>query len=152
MTDVSIFIDGDACPKTVKDILFKAANRTRTLCTLVANHYSKVPPSSFIKYRKVDKGFDKADDLIETLVNAKDLVVTSDLPLAEACLLKKAFALSPRGELFDLGTIKQKLAIRDLNETLRASGIHSGGPSQLSEKDIRQFANHLDRWLSQNRK
>ncbi len=145
-----LWIDGDACPKLIKNIIFKAAVRTKTACMIVANHFSQIPPSPYIKRQVVEQGFDSADKAIEDAIDANDVVITADLPLAEACLIKKAYALSPRGELFDLGSIKQKLAMRDFNETMRSSGIHSQGPSALGEKDIRQFANALDRLLAKN--
>lgn len=144
----SIWIDGDACPKAIKEIIFKAAKRTKTLCILVANHFQAIPSSPFIKRMMVEQGFDKADDAIAEAVTASDIVITNDLPLADECLQKGAFVISPRGERFNQDTIKQKLAMRDLNENLRSSGIHSGGPKQMSKSDVMQFANQLDRLLN----
>lgn len=144
----NIWIDGDACPKPVKDILFKAAIRTRTPCHIVANQLMTVPSSPFIKRILAEKSFDSADRLIEHSVQAGDIVVTSDLPLVEACLEKQAAVISPKGELFSLNSIKQKLAMRDFNEVMRGSGIHTGGPKPLSAKDISLFANQLDRLLA----
>ncbi len=148
---ITLWIDGDACPKAVKEILFRAAIRTKTNCILVANHFIPLPKSPFIQLKQVDKGFDKADDLIANHVNKRDIVITSDLPLADTCLSKNAFVISPRGEQYRRDTMKQKLAMRDFNEVMRGSGIHSKGPSALSAKDINQFANQLDRLLSMNR-
>lgn len=147
-----IWIDGDACPKAIKDIIFKAAKRTKTVCILVANQLINLPSSPFIKRLVVEQGFDKADDHIAASAHEGDIVITADLPLAESCLNKKALVVSPRGELFTLNTIKQKLAMRDFNEVMRGSGIHSSGPKSLSQRDIMQFANQLDRLLAkQNR-
>lgn len=143
-----IWIDGDACPKVIKEIIFKASKRTKTECILVANQFMNIPPSPFIKRQMVEQGFDKADDTIAESVNAGDIVITSDIPLAENCLTKNAYVISPRGEMFSLSTIKQKLAMRDFNEVMRSSGLHSGGPKSLSKKDITQFANQLDRLLA----
>lgn len=145
---ITIWIDGDACPKAIKAIIFKAAIRTKTVCLFVANHFSPLPRSPFIKRALVEQGFDKADDLIEEKVNASDIVITGDLPLAEACLKKKAYVISPRGKQFDSGSIMQKLAMRDFNETMRGSEIHSGGPAAMSERDVQQFANQLDRLIA----
>ena len=149
---ITIWIDGDACPKAIKEVIFKAANRTNTLCMMVANQYIALPPSPFIKKMIVEQGFDKADDAIAQSVKPSDVVITSDLPLAESCLSEKAYVISPRGELFSLDTINQKLAMRDFNEVMRGSGIHTSGPKQFSAKDINQFANQLDRLLTKAQK
>jgi uncharacterized protein len=145
---MKIWIDGDACPKAIKNILLKAAVRTKTECTLVANHFVALPASPFINRKIVEKGFDVADDTIALSIQKNDVVITSDIELASRCLDKQAFAISPRGELYSRETIKQKLAMRDFNETLRGSGLHSGGPSKLDDKAINLFANHLDSLLS----
>jgi uncharacterized protein YaiI (UPF0178 family) len=147
-TLMAIWIDGDACPKTIKEIIFRAAIRTKQTCYLVANQFILMPQSPYLKRVLVEQGFDKADDAIEERVCPKDLVITSDLPLAEACLNKKAQVLSPRGECYSVETIKQKLAMRDFNEVMRSSGLHSGGPKQLSQREINQFANQLDKFLA----
>lgn len=144
---MTIWIDGDACPKVIKAIIFKAAIRTKTTCHFVANHFSALPRSPFIKRVLVEQGFDKADDMIAERVQEKDIVVTGDLPLAEACLKKKANVISPRGKRFDSGTIMQQLAMRDFNETMRGSELHTGGPAAMNERDVQQFANQLDRLL-----
>lgn len=143
-----IWIDGDACPKAIKDVIFKASNRTKTECILVANQFMQLPPSRFIKRMMVGQEFDAADDVIAESVCENDVVITSDLPLGKSCLDKCAKVISPRGESFSLETINQKLAMRDLNETLRGSGIHSGGSKPMSAKDVNQFANQLDRILA----
>lgn len=144
----SIWIDGDACPKVIKDIIFKAVHRTKINCILVANQLMNLPPSPLIKRLVVERGFDAADKAIEDGVSAGDIVITSDLPLAEGCLNKQSHVISPRGELFSTNTIRQKLAMRDFNEVMRGSGIHADGPKPFSPKDIQQFANQLDRLLA----
>lgn len=146
---ITIWIDGDACPKNIKEIIFKAANRTKTKCIIVANQYMSLPASPYIQRMLVEQGFDKADDAIAEAVKAKDIIITADIPLAEACLNKGGKVINPRGEQFNSDTIQQKLAIRDFNEVMRGSGMHSGGPKQLSNKDINQFANKLDALLAQ---
>ncbi len=145
---MSIWIDGDACPKAIKEIIFKAVRRTQIKCLLVANKLVDVPLSPLIKRIVVEKGFDKADDIISDAVTVGDIVITSDLPLAENCLMKQAKVISPRGELFNINTIKQKLAMRDFNEVMRGSGLHSAGAKPLNAKDINLFANQLDRLLA----
>lgn len=144
-----VWVDADACPKSIKEILFKAAKNRQIITTFVANQFIKVPPFAYIKQVTVSAGFDKADDYIENAVCKNDVVITSDLPLAEHCLNQGAKVISFRGELFSLSTIKQKLAMRDFNETMRASGIHSSGPKAQSAKDVNQFANQFDKALSQ---
>ena len=142
---MKIWVDADACPVVIKDILFKAANRAQIVTTLIANHYIKIPPSPFIKFVQVQSGFDIADDEIVKRVQKNDLVITSDIPLADEVITKLALALSPRGELYSKENIKSRLNIRDFMDTMRASGIHTGGPSALSQTDRQHFANHLDR-------
>jgi uncharacterized protein YaiI (UPF0178 family) len=143
-----IWVDGDACPVAIKEILYRAANRTKTLTTFVANHYLRLPPSSFLKFMQVESGFDIADDEIVKRVDAGQLVITSDIPLASEVIDKGATALSPRGELFTKENIRQRLNMRDFMDTMRSSGIESGGPPPLSQTDRQQFANCLDRYLA----
>ncbi len=144
---MKIWVDADACPIVVKEILFKAANRTKTELTLVANQVISKPNSPFIKMMRVSSGFDVADDQIVSLVEKNDLVITSDIPLADEVIDKGAIALSSRGELFTQDNIKARLNMRDFLDTMRASGEHTGGPPPLSHKDRQAFANHLDRIL-----
>lgn len=144
----SIWVDADACPVVIKEVLFRAANRTQVITTLVANQFIKTPPSKYIKTIQVEKGFDIADNKIVQLAQVGDLVITSDIPLADEVITKGAVALSPRGELFTPENIKSRLNIRDFMDTLRASGIQTGGPAALSQAERQQFANCLDRWLS----
>ena len=149
---MKIWVDADACPVVIKDILFKAANRAQIVTTLIANHYIKIPPSPFIKFVQVQNGFDIADDEIVKRVQKSDLVITSDIPLADEVITKLALALSPRGELYSKENIKSRLNIRDFMDTMRASGVHTGGPSAMSQTDRQNFANHLDRIIQQAQK
>jgi len=144
-----IWVDADACPVVIKEILFKAADRTKIAITLVANHYVRIPPSPFIKFMQVSSGFDVADDEIVKRIEANDLVITSDIPLADEVIDKSGLALSPRGELYTKENIKSRLNIRDFMDTMRASGVHTGGPPALNQTDRQNFANHLDRIITQ---
>ena len=146
---MAIWVDADACPVAIKDILFRAAERCQITLTLVANQYIKTPPSQFIKSIQVSAGFDVADSEIVQRVNANDLVITSDIPLADEVISKDAKALSPRGELFTQANIKSRLNMRDFMDTMRASGVQTGGPPPLSASDKKAFADHLDRYLRQ---
>jgi len=143
-----IWIDADACPVVIKEILFKAANRTETQITLVANHALHLPPSRYLSFIQVSAGFDVADNEIVKRLNAGDLVITSDIPLADEVITKGGLALSPRGELFSAGNIKSKLSMRDFMDVIRSSGVQTGGPSALSQADKQSFANQLDQWLN----
>lgn len=147
---MKIWVDADACPVVIKEILFKAADRAQVQTTLVANHFVRTPPSRFISFIQVNSGFDVADDEIVKRVSEGDLVITSDIPLADEVITKKAYALSPRGELLTASNIKSRLNIRDFMDTLRASGINSGGPPAMSQSDRQAFANHLDTILTRN--
>ncbi len=144
---MQIWVDADACPNVIKEILFRAANRTKTLVTLVSNQPLISPPSMFIKRIHVSAGFDVADNQIIQLMQAGDLVITADIPLANAVVGKGGLALNPRGELYLKNNIKQRLTMRNLNEELRGTGVLIGGPSKLSKKEIETFANCLDRFL-----
>jgi uncharacterized protein YaiI (UPF0178 family) len=144
---MNLWVDADACPVVIKEILFRAAERTQTEMTLVANQSIPVPPSRYIKTQRVSSGFDVADNEIVKQVQSGDLVITSDIPLASEVIDKGALALSPRGELFTSENIKARLNMRDFLETMRSSGIQSGGPPPLNQSDRQSFANHLDRLL-----
>jgi len=148
---MKIWVDGDACPKAIKTILFNAAKRTKTLLCIVSNHYFDIPPSPFITRKIVESGFDVVDHYIVEHIEEKDLLITADIPLADAALTKNAAALNPRGKFYLAENIKQILATRNINEVLRDSGMIRGGGSQMSAKDIQEFSNHLDRYLAQNR-
>lgn len=142
-----IWVDADACPNVIKDILFRAAERAQVTLTLVANQPVRTPPSRFIRAIQVAAGFDAADDRIVQLVDPGDLVVTADIPLAAGAIAKGAHALDPRGELYSLDNINEKLAIRKLMDELRSSGIQTGGPATFSVADRQAFAGKLDRLL-----
>ena len=149
---MKIWVDADACPVAIKEILFRAAERTKTTVTLVANQCIQTPPSRYIATIQVSKGFDVADNEIVRLSEAGDLVVTSDIPLADEVISKGCLALSPRGELFTKENIKPRLNMRDFMETLRSSGIQSGGPSALTSSEKQAFGNHLDNSLVMRRR
>ncbi len=145
-----IWVDADACPAVVKDILFRAAERTRVPVTLVANQPLRIPRSPLVRIIQVNAGFDVADQEIVSRVSAGDLVITSDIPLAAEVLAKGAEALSPRGELHTADTIRDRLVMRDFMDTLRASGIQTGGPATMSQSDRKAFADQLDRILTRH--
>ena len=149
---MKIWVDADACPVVIKEILFRAADRTQTEITLVANQSISIPPSRFIKTLRVSSGFDVADNEIVKRVQSGNLVITSDIPLASEIIDKGALALSPRGELFTSENIKQRLNMRDFLETMRSSGVQTGGPPPLSQSDRQEFANNLDRILQKAKK
>jgi len=144
-----IWVDADACPAVIKDILFKAARRTKLPLSLVANHSMSVPPDKHITLTQVPSGFDAADDYIVEKCEAGDLVITNDIPLAADVLAKNALALNSRGEEYDKSSIKQILGMRDFMDTMRSSGEHTGGPKAFSQRDKQNFANALDRLLTQ---
>lgn len=143
-----IWVDADACPKMIKEILFRAALRTKTNLTLVANAPLTYPNSPYIKAVQVEKGFDRADHYIVMHLNPYDLVITADIPLAADVIEKKGIAINPRGELYTANNIKQRLAFRDINEQLRSIGERTGGPAALGIKEKTAFANTLDRCLA----
>ena len=145
---MKIWVDADACPVAVKEILYRAANRTRIELTLIANQMLRVPPSPWIKALQVPAGFDVADQKIAQEVVAGDVVVTTDVPLAALVIAKGAVVIDPRGELLDKGNIQERLSMRNFMESLRNSGIETGGPASLSSADRQAFANQLDRLLS----
>lgn len=145
-----IWVDADACPAVIKDILFRAAERTNVLLTLVANQPVRTPKSRYVKLLQVPAGFDVADNEIVKNLSAGDLVITSDIPLAAEVIEKGGYALSPRGELYSADNIRERLTIRDFMDTLRASGIHTGGPPSLTLSDRSSFANNLDKLLAKH--
>ncbi|KGY14234.1 hypothetical protein NM22_01900 [Vibrio tubiashii] len=146
---MKIWVDADACPVVVRDILFRASERTGVEVTLVANQFIRTPASQKVTMLQVQAGFDVADNEIVKRCQSGDLVITSDIPLADEIITKGAHALSSRGEMFTKENIKSRLNIRDFMETMRSSGIQTGGPAPLSQADRQQFANHLDKWLVQ---
>lgn len=147
---MQIWVDADACPNVIKEVLFRAADRTGMMVTLVANQPLKTPPSKFIRTVQVASGFDVADNEIVQRVEKNDLVITADIPLA-AEVIEKGIALNPRGERYTPDTIRERLNMRDFMDTMRASGIQTGGPNTLNQRDRQQFANELDKWLQQAR-
>jgi len=146
-----IWVDADACPKIIKEILFRAANRTKINIILVANQSIFIPPSNYIKTVKVASGFDVADNYIVCHLNEGDLIVTADILLADAVIQKGCFALNPRGIFYSTNNIKQHLSTRNLNTELRNTGLITGGPATLNKKDIQLFANALDRFLANHK-
>jgi uncharacterized protein YaiI (UPF0178 family) len=144
---MKIWIDADACPGVIKEILFRAAQRTGVQLTLVANQVLRVPKAANISMIQVAQGFDVADNEIVKRVGEGDLVITSDIPLAAEAIDKGAYALSPRGELYSTENIRGRLNMRDFMDTLRSSGVDTGGPPALNQADRQAFANHLDSFL-----
>ena len=144
-------MDADACPKVIKEVLYRAAEREQVILTLVANQPLRAPPSRFIKSVKVAAGFDVADNEIVKLTEAGDLVITADIPLAAEVIEKGGHALNPRGEMYTADTIRQKLTMRDLMDELRGSGVNTGGPPAISQRDRQSFANELDRFLTRSK-
>ena len=145
---MKIWVDADACPIVIKEILFRAAQRTEVAVTLVANQAVRIPASRYIKMIQVASGFDAADNEIVKRLSPGDLVITSDIPLAAEVIEKGGSALNPRGELYTADNIKNRLTMRDFMDTLRSSGIDTGGPPTLNQSDRKSFANQLDRILS----
>ena len=145
---MKIWVDADACPAVIKEILFKAAERTGIQLTLVANQKVQIPRSRFISFVQVASGFDVADNEIVKRLESGDLVITGDIPLAADVIEKGGHALNPRGELYTIENIKARLNIRDFMDTLRGSGINTGGPPPLSQSDRKAFADHLDKLLT----
>ena len=144
---MNIWVDADACPVAIKEILFRAADRTKVPLILVANQSLRVPASPFIKTLQVPRGFDVADNEIVNRANRGDLVVTGDIPLAAEIIEKGGYALSPRGELYTRDNIKARLTMRDFLDTMRASGVDTGGPPAFSHSERKAFAGQLDRLL-----
>lgn len=149
---MKIWVDADACPAVIREILFRAAQRTGIDLTLVANQSVQVPRSSNIRTLQVAAGFDVADNEIVKRVGSGDLVITSDIPLAADVIAKGGVALSPRGELHSADNIKARLNMRDFMDTMRASGVQTGGPPALNQADRKNFADNLDRILARSSK
>ncbi len=145
---MNIWVDADACPAVIKNILFKAAERTGIALILVANQPMSVPRSPHIRTLQVAAGFDVADNEIVKRMSAGDLVITADIPLADEVITNGGHALNPRGELYSADNIKARLNMRDFMDTMRASGIHTGGPAALSQADRQAFANNLNSLLT----
>lgn len=148
---MQIWVDADACPKVIKEILFHAADRVRIPLTLVANRPLRTPSSKFIRSIQVPAGFDVADNKIAQELHNGDLVITADIPLAAEIIEKGGHALNPRGEFYTKDTIRERLTMRNFMDELRSTGVMTGGPSSLSPKDRQAFANQLDRFLTRYR-
>lgn len=144
---MQIWVDADACPGVVKEMLFRAARRVPVPVTLVANRLLRTPPSPYIRAIRVGAGFDVADKHIAAQVEAGDLVVTADIPLAAAVIDKGGHALNPRGEFYTRENIGERLALRNFMDELRSSGVNTGGPAALGQAERQAFANQLDRFL-----
>jgi uncharacterized protein YaiI (UPF0178 family) len=147
---MKIWVDADACPVVIKDILFKAAERTGIELTLVANQRIRIPKSRVVKFLLVKSGFDAADNEIVGRLHSGDLVITADIPLAAEAVEKEAYALNPRGEFYTADNIKSRLNVRDFMDALRESGVDTGGPPALSQSDRKTFADNLDKFLSRH--
>ena len=150
MTKNTIWVDADACPNAIKETLFKAANRVEMPLILVANHFLKVPPSAWISSIQVESGFDVADDEIVKRIEKNDLLISSDIPLSDEAIEKGAVVLSPRGELLTKENIRARLNMRDFLDTLRSSGVDTGGQAAMNQADRQLFANELDKILSRH--
>ena len=147
---MNIWVDADACPRAVKDVIYRAARRTQIMTTLIANQMLMTPPSPFIKDVQVSSGMDVADGEIVLRLNAGDLVITADIPLAALVVEKNALALNPRGEWYTRENVHALLSMRNFMQELRDSGTQTGGPAALSTRDVQIFANALDGWLAKN--
>ncbi|HEU4487478.1 MAG TPA: YaiI/YqxD family protein [Povalibacter sp.] len=144
---MKVWVDADACPGVIKEILFRAAERARVQTILVANQPMRIPPSRYIRFTQVAAGFDVADKHITGVLEPNDLVITADIPLAAAAIDKGAHALNPRGELYTRDTIRERLTMRNFMDELRGSGVVTGGPAPFGPRDREAFANSLDRLL-----
>lgn len=143
-----LWVDADACPVVIKEIIFRAATRKQMETVLVANQMLRVPPSPFIRAVQVASGFDMADNYIAAQVQPGDLVVTADIPLAAQVIERGGSALNPRGELYTAANVRESLAMRNFMEELRSAGVQTGGPAAFSQADRQAFANQLDRLLA----
>ena len=148
---MQIWVDADACPAAIKEILFRAADRARVRVTLVANQPLRIPASSHIRFTQVPAGLDVADRRILELMESGDLVVTADIPLAAAVIEKGGHALNPRGDLYTADNIRERLSMRNFMDELRSSGVATGGPPLLGPRDKQAFANSLDAFLAKSK-
>lgn len=148
---MQIWVDADACPQVIKEILFRAAERAKVLTTLVSNTALRTPPSPFVGSVRVAKGFDVADHWIVQQMQPGDLVITADIPLAAEVIARGAHALDPRGELYSEDNVRERLAVRNLMQELRSTGALIGGPAPFARSNRHLFANHLDQFLARHR-
>ena len=149
---MQIWVDADACPNVIKEILFRVAERARIMVTLLANQPVAVPRQQYVRAVQVSQGFDVADNEIVLRCEPGDLVITADIPLAAEVIAKGGTALNPRGELYTKENVKARLNMRDFMDTMRSSGIHTGGPPALNQRDRQAFANALDRFIARARR
>ena len=149
---MEIWVDADACPNVIKEILFRAAKRVEIKTTLVANQELQIPGSPYIDFVQVRSGLDVADSYIVQQVQPGDLVITADIPLAAEAIEKGAYALNPRGEFYDAGNIRERLSMRNFLTELRSGGVETGGPPPFSQRDTAAFANQLDRFLAKQKR
>lgn len=147
---MQIWVDADACPNVIKEILFRAAERAQVSLTLVANQLIRTPPSRHIRAIQVPAGFDVADEQIVQQIKSGDLVITADIPLAAGVIAKGGHALNPRGEFYTQDNIREYLSMRNFMDQLRSSGVETGGPASFSQGDRMAFASQLDRFLAKN--
>ena len=147
---MQIWVDADACPGVIKEILFRAADRAQIRVTLVANQAMRIPPSPYVRFVQVGAGLNVADERIVELLQPQDLVITADIPLAAAAIEKGGHALNPRGELYTKDSIRERLSMRNFMDELRSSGVATGGPPVLSQRDRQAFANSLDSFLAKH--
>ena len=147
---MQIWVDADACPNVIKEILFRAAERVQAPLILVANKILQIPPSRYIRAMRVGAGFDVADNTIVREMESGDLVITADIPLAAAVIGRGGHALNPRGEYYSKENIEERLTMRNFMDELRETGVNTGGPAALSQKDRQAFANGLDRFLARH--
>lgn len=147
-TERSIWVDADACPNAIKEVLFKASTRTKIPLTLIANQYLRTPPTRWITSIQVEKGFDEADHELVRRAQKGDLVITSDIPLADELIDKAVIVVTPRGESLTKDNIKSRLNIRDFMDTMRSSGVQTGGPPPMSSSEKQAFSNKLDQWIN----
>jgi uncharacterized protein len=148
---MQIWVDADACPNVIKEILFRAAKRVGVLTTLVSNLDLQIPASPYIEAVQVRSGLDVADGYIVQHLQAGDLVITADIPLAALAIEKGAYALNPRGEFYSAGNIRERLSLRNFMDKLRSGGVDTGGPPAFNQRDRQAFANQLDRFLVKHR-
>jgi Uncharacterized protein conserved in bacteria len=149
---MKIWIDADACPGAIKEIVIRAADRVQVEAVFVANQLVRVPASKYLRFMQVDRGFDAADRRIVELLEPQDLVITADIPLAAATIEKHAHALSPRGERFTPDNVRERLSIRNFMQDLREGGVRTGGPAALDARDKQAFANQLDAILAKRQR
>ena len=147
---MKIWIDGDACPKAIKQILFRAATKRKVPLFIVANHLVAIPASQFIKRVLVESAFDAADNYIIAQAEPQDLAITADIILADLLISKQVMVLNPRGTVYSSNNMKQVLGIRNMNESLRGGGLVQGGPGQITAKEIQNFSNYLDKMITQH--